>query len=142
MLEVQEAQPGHHPSTSVTGTTVPERLLEDSDGVTRLYYAGTVLAEARGPVRTQDLSRDGVSWRGWYLPRLLWKRACAFKMLQGAPLQQLLGPRYVVLRGEFLPFYCPTPGAKGLRLAELLDSPEPLTQRRLFELAHCPSSHS
>ena len=110
--------------------------------MTRLYYAGMVLAEARGPVRTQDFSREGVSWREWYLPRLLWKRACAFKMLQGAPLQQLLGARYVVLRGEFLPFYHPTPGAKDLRLAELLDSPEPLTQRRLFELVHSPSSHS
>jgi hypothetical protein len=110
--------------------------------VTRLYYAGVVLAEVKGVIYTRHRNLGGVQWRELHIPLLCWRRACAFKMLQGASLQQLLGSRYVVLGGEFLPFYSPVPGASGLRLAELLESPLPMTQRALFDLAHAPPSHS
>jgi hypothetical protein len=110
--------------------------------VTRLYYAGMVLGVVQGRATVVSRSAGAVYWREWSIPLLIWRRACAFKMLQGASLGQLLGPRYLVLRGSFLPFYSPLPGVRGLRLAELVDSPEQVTQRQLFELVYGPPSHS
>lgn len=74
-----------------------------------------------------------IEWVRWIFPELFWSHTTGLLVLQGASLQQAL-PGWLVLRGDRMPAYSPTPGAVDVVLAELGDPPTDLTHRQLFEL--------
>lgn len=136
MLEVQEAQLGSHSGPGTPGNAIPQRLLEDPDGVVRLYNCDEVVAVCHGKAELSQHYHSKAIWIQWYLERLVWCRAPAFKLLQGGTLQQVVGIRYTILHGKTAPFYDPVPAVKDLVLAELLSAEIPLPRSKFFELIH------
>jgi hypothetical protein len=136
MPKMQAAQLGYHQGPGSAATAVPARLLEDSDGVTRLYFCDEVVAVTRGHVAALDCSFGDVDWLQWSVERLDWCRPAALKLLQGASLQQLFGPRYIIVRGASSPLYDPCPRMEHVELAELVNARKSLTRQGFFELIH------
>ncbi len=98
-------------------TAWPQRLLEGPRGV-GLYFSTELLGLAQGPVRRWECEEGGFDFILWHLPHFTWARAQALKLLQGATLQQLLGPRYAVVDLQTRPPFSPLPGLDNLFLAE------------------------
>lgn len=133
---MQTAQLDSHQGPGSPGNALPERLLEDSDGIVRLYNCDEVVATCHGSVRLEQHSHPKAIWLMWYVERLVWSRAPAFKLLQGGTLQQVVGIRYTILHGKTAPAYDPVPAVKDLVLAELLSADGQLSRRQFFELIH------
>jgi hypothetical protein len=136
MLEVQTVQLDSHQGPGTPGNALPQRLLEDSDGVVRLYNCDEVVATCHGKVELVQHSHPRAIWLQWYIERLVWRRAPAFKLLQGGTLQQVVGFRYTIISTKTAPVYDPVPAAKDLVLAELLTAEGQLSRRKFFELIH------
>jgi hypothetical protein len=136
MLEVQTAQLDSHQGPGTPGNALPGRLLEDSDGVVRLYDCDEVVATCHGKVQLEQHSHPKAIWLQWSIERLVWQRAPAFKLLQGGTLQQLVGIRYTIIHGRSTPAYDPVPAVKDLVLAELLSAEAQLPRRQFFEFIH------
>jgi len=133
---VSSLQPGGEDCTNSARDNVPQRFLEGADGVVRLYYSDKVVGTAEG-VRSslqQHTKQSRVRWRRWDIERLRFEHGSSMLRIQGASLQQLIGDRYIVLRGELTPFYDPCPAAKNLVLAEVLSMPKGMTHKELFFL--------
>jgi hypothetical protein len=136
MLEVQAAQFANHQGPGTCANALPERLLEDSDGVVRLYYCDEVVAECSGRVECDKFKHPKATWLRWRIERFNWKRAAAFKMLQGATLAQLVGHRYIVTGAKMRNFYDPRPGVDHIELCELIEASGSLSRTTFFELVH------
>jgi len=101
-----------------------------------MRYSDRTIAVADG-VRVQVVQHNKqarVRWRRWDIERLHLRHGPALMYIQGASLQQLIGPRYIALRGTFTPYYDPCPAVKDLVLAEVLSSPKGMTHKELFFL--------
>jgi hypothetical protein len=81
---------------------------------------------------TRKRSAEGYEWREVALPELKLGRRLALLSLQGASIRDLLGDRYLVLRGKKAPPYHPVPVLNGLLLAELIQAPEGSTGQEAF----------
>lgn len=136
MLEVQAIQPSCYQGTGFFTASIPARFLEGSDGVTRLYYCDEVVAIARGRVEVVRCRFIEVEWLEWSVECLEWQRPSVFKLLQGASLQQLFGPRYVIVRGASSPLYAPLPCVRHVGVVELVSSHKSLTGQEFFDLVH------
>jgi len=121
-------------------TASPPRLLEDPDGVVRLYSGEEVVAHVQGGVTKTQCIHDKVEWMHWYLEGLYWERLYALRMLQGASLQQLVGSRYVIVRCKTTPIYAVRPRLEALEMAELVATSRRLSHRELYDLVHAALS--
>ena len=124
MLEVQEARLENHQGPGTVGNAVPPRLLAGSDGIVRLYNCDEVMARCVAPFSVDRRSYQQCEWLQWKFASLLWVRPQALKLLQGASLQQLVGPRYFIVGVRTRPLYSPTPGLDDLCLVEALQTPD------------------
>lgn len=143
MPQMQSQGPAGDEGADFGVGNVPQRLLEGTDGVIRMCFADRTIAVARG-VSVADVQHNKkarVHWRRWDIERLHLRHGPALMYIQGAPLQQLIGPRYIVLRGHLTPYYDPCPAAEDLVLAEILSSPKGMTHKELFFLLR-PSAMS
>lgn len=135
MLEMQKACFEGHQGPGTPGTASPQRFLEDSDGVVRLYFCDEVMAKTEVP-QLFHCSSDGAEWRLWGFKCLRWERVQALKLLQGASLQQLLGPRYYVISLHTRPPYSPVPGVDLLQVVEPTKLPPGMKDESFISLVY------
>lgn len=117
MPKVQETSLEDHRHTPGPATAWPQRLLDGPRGV-GLFLSITQLADAEG-VRVWECEDEKYKWRLWSIERLNWTRVQALRILQGATLQDSLGPRYAVIDLKTRPAFSPSPGVDDVYLAEL-----------------------
>lgn len=136
MFEVQEIQLKDHQGPGTPANAVPQRFLEDSDGVVRFYFCNEVMAVTRGGWWAYHCSNGPCTWLWWGFKELLWTRPQALKLLQGASLQQLMGPRYLVIGVSTRPLYYPEPGLDLLQLVERVESPPEMGDASFISMAY------
>jgi hypothetical protein len=138
---VQEVQPGDHVSTGAAGADAAHGILEDPNGVVRIYSCGTLIASGYDHKKTYisgiyspDDTEHHIEWDRWSFPELRWSHKAALMFLQGSSMQQLVMP-YLLLRAHPMPPYDPRPGAHQVVLAELHVAPDPpLDHHLMFSL--------
>lgn len=138
MHEVQKVQLGDLVSTHAAGGSRPEGILEDPDGVTRLYFDGREVGRlghhrvdvVRGLYKNNTVS---IEWRRWLIDELLLTPVTAILFLNGATMQELVLP-YVLLRARASAPYDSIPRLYEVALAEILSAPEELSRFDLLAL--------
>ena len=96
----------------------PSRLLEDSDGVTRLYFSDAVHGTVGG-APTYYLCEEGtMAWREIHVPVLYLAHVRSLLLLQGASLQFIVGQRYFIKRFSLAHEYEPRRYLRDLVLVE------------------------
>ncbi len=145
MRPVQTTQDGDHQRPGGATAGAAQGILDDPDGVTRLYNIGRVIAKLY-TVRTDAIDgfyklkrgeEEGayrIEWRRWTIPRLVWSHGSSMLFLQGATLQQIVAP-FFMLAGAPRHASDPEPGLDNVVLVELYAmSSNDLTYPELFQL--------
>lgn len=137
---MQEERPEDHSRAGGLPDSGAARILEGTDGVTLLSvmgrdiaYSVTASSSIMSGLYQSPLGAYRIEWCRWFFDSLFWSHASALLLLQGGSLQQILQP-WMVLRADPRPPHDPHPGADGVVLAELFETPAELTHQQLFEL--------
>lgn len=114
----ERAHDDHHGGASGTSASGASGILENTNGV-------TVLTRAHVPIAVCDAgmvyktSKDR-RFKTYQIPALSWTHNSGLLLLQGASLQQLLQP-FFIIRIDPRPIYAPRPGADRVVLVSLFD---------------------
>lgn len=139
---MQKIQSGDHESTRVAGADAAQGILEDPNGVVRIYSCGALVARGYDYKKTyisdiysSDVDTEyRIEWDRWSFSELRWSHKAALMFLQGLSMQQLVLP-YLLLRARPMPPYYPRPGAHQVVLAQLHVVPDPpLDHHLMFSL--------
>ena len=138
---MQEIQPGDHEGTTRTNTDTAQGILEDTNGVARLYSEGELVATGYdykklyiSGVYPEGDNEHHIEWNCWRFEEIRWSHKAALLFLQGSSMQQLVVP-YLLLQAHPLPPFDPRPGALSVVMAELQVAPDPpLDHHMMFSL--------
>lgn len=128
MQQMPQTQPGSNPGAHFYVPQETPRLLETSDGWRLVGYNDRLLAKAGGDVQVSsfqvpvgDSTLEGESF---FIPRLYWTQHRGILVMQGAPMQKVIGPNYLVI--GFIPCVAwdPRPHVEDLLLARVTSAPE------------------
>lgn len=81
---------------------------------------------------SEDKCAEGLVWRIHKYKTLRWPALIAVLLLQGATLQAVLGPRWLLLSGTHRPQHSPRPGIDDPILVEILSNPRNLVGAELL----------
>ena len=124
MQEMSDQDSAGHRGASYYIYTNAPGLLEKADqqGRGQLVNSGQVVAELEGiwhePFNL-DLGGRCISGDLIHASYLYWSQISAIHLLQGAPLHQLIGPNFAVIRASRGPDYSPRPYLKDVVLARV-----------------------
>jgi len=139
---MQTVRDGDHQGSGGSPAGAPQGVLDDPDGVARLYQTGSPVAKLydvrsnylEGFYQLNETHGYRIEWRRWVIPRLVWTHRSSMLFLQGATLQQLVAP-FFLLAGTPRHVASPEPGLDNVVLAELYaTSSDDLTYPQLFQL--------
>lgn len=116
-------------------------VLEGPSTVT-ILQEGKEIAVLRDIEQAQKDSSGSLVWVRYKCGSLDWSHLAAQLRLQGAVMQDLLGPAFVVLRGRHRPDYAPRPGLDDVEIVHVLENPDDLLPPAIFEEAFVPGSGS
>lgn len=109
----------------------PDRVREefDQDILVSGRHMGTLECMGEAHYSARD---DGVKYFKREFERLSWTHTGALLRLQGASLQQLMGPSFVLLSFRERPRWSPRPGLDDVLVAIIDQNPEGLTPQELL----------
>lgn len=140
MRQVQEIQPGDYEGAGGDRASTTQGILEDPDGVVRIYGGGFI-ASCYGYSKTHisgsypcGEEEHHIEWDCWRFDELRWSHRAALMFLQGASMQRLVMP-YLLLKAHPTLPYDPRLGAYQVVMAEVQVAPDPpLDHPTMFRL--------
>jgi len=129
---MQENADGRNKDASTPNAKASERVLEDPRQIERDGKLVATLYDLISSFEPDE--NDGLIWRKFLYRRLMWSPLSAILKLQGATLQNLLGPNFLVLKGTHFPAYYEQPGMENVELVEIIANPNNRTPLDVFNL--------
>ena len=128
---MQEDHAGSNGGASSTCPGYTGGFLEDPDRVAYMQVGETV-AHFEGVLPGVHKYSQGAKFILYPIGEVWWTHYSAMLLLQGMPVQRLLGPEHILVKGEHLPVYSPRPGMRGVVLANVVENPFDLSSIELL----------